>query len=107
MGALFDSGIEVQCVSGEHIGAGRRWLGRGCSWGDYQPGVCMPLKALFLVVSKIQKGNRQFQYTNLKLLQLKNSNTVMKYYLCIGLNFELIFWSNEYDIFWYIISKLV
>ena len=56
-GALFISGIEVQCVSvSEHVwvgGGGLRggvgvgggmWGGGGC-----QPGVYVPLKALFLV----------------------------------------------------------
>ena len=45
-GALFNSGIEIQCVS-EHVWVGHGGLrGRG---GSYQPGVYVPLKALFLV----------------------------------------------------------
>ena len=40
---LFNSGIEVQCVSvSKHVGS-------GVGVGSYQPGVYMPLKALFLV----------------------------------------------------------
>ena len=46
-GALIDSGIEVQCVRGEHVWVG----GFGVGVGGYQPGVYVPLKALFLVLS--------------------------------------------------------
>ena len=49
-GALFNSGIEIQCVS-EHV-----WVGQGglrVGVGSYQPGVYVPLKALFLVYSHI------------------------------------------------------
>ena len=44
-GALIDSRIEVQCVRGEHVWVG----GHGLRGGGYQPGVYVPLKALFLV----------------------------------------------------------
>ena len=49
-GALFISGIEVQCVSvSEHVWVGGSGLRGGVGWG-YQPGVYVPLKALFLVL---------------------------------------------------------
>ena len=49
--ALIDSGIEVQCVSGEHVWVGGHGLrgGGGGGCGGYQPGVYVPLKALFQV----------------------------------------------------------
>ena len=47
-GSLFDPGIEVQCVRGEYI----RVEGCGLSGEGHQPGVCVPLKALFLVYSE-------------------------------------------------------
>ena len=51
MGALFDWGIDVQCVKGEHIWVGRGGWAWGCTGlGAYQPRVCVPLKALFLVL---------------------------------------------------------
>ena len=54
-GALFISGIEVQCVSvSEHVWLGGSGLGVG--WG-YQPGVYVPLKTLFLVGSLLQLGS--------------------------------------------------
>ena len=43
---LFDSGIEVESVRDEHV-QGSEVVGLGV--GVYQPGVCVPLKALFLV----------------------------------------------------------
>ena len=52
-GALFISGIEVQCVIvSEHV-----WVGGGGLRGGegYQPGVYVPLKALFLVISGPRK----------------------------------------------------
>ena len=48
-GALIDSGIEVQCVRGEHVWVGSHGLRGGGGGGGYQPGVYVPLKALFLV----------------------------------------------------------
>ena len=53
-GALFNSGIEIQCVN-EHVWVGRGGLrgrdGLRGRVGSYQPGVYVPLKALFLVLS--------------------------------------------------------
>ena len=48
-GALIDSGIEVQCVRGEHVWLGAMGFGVGVGVGGYQPGVYVPLNALFLV----------------------------------------------------------
>ena len=50
-GVLIDSGIEVQCVRGEHVWVGGHGLRGGV--GGYQPGVYVPLKALFLVFLKL------------------------------------------------------
>ena len=50
-GALIDSGIEVQCVWGEHVWVRGHGLRGGGGGGGYQPGVYVPLKALFLVTT--------------------------------------------------------
>ena len=55
VGALFDSGIQVQCVRGEHI-----WVGPAGGWGGggFQPGVYVPLEALFLYCKQERHGGR-------------------------------------------------
>ena len=49
-GALIDSGIEVQCVRGEHVWVGGHGLRGGGGGTGYEPG---PLNALFSSVESV------------------------------------------------------